>query len=174
MTLDDIAELVKEGNEVQVIDSQSGEDITKIILIQVIWEGEKNKQDILPTSFLHMLIKYGNKIAKDFFENYFVMMLQPYLSFQNKMGGKTNPWKDFGWPPPGLNMPMPGMFNEDNSAKSPTDASDQGVPEEQNQGARGEQSGVPSASDLDLLQQKVKELEKKFEMIDKSENKAKK
>lgn len=170
MTLDDIAQLVRDGNEVQVIDSQTGEDITKIILIQVIWEGEKNKQDILPTSFLHMLIKYGNKIAKDFFENYFVMMLQPYLSFQNKMGGETNPWKDFGWPPPGFNMPNPGTFNEENSSKSTTDASGQGLLEEKNQGAHGE----PSASDLNLLQQKITALERKFEMIDKSENKAKK
>lgn len=56
VTLEDIAGLIREGNEINVVDSQSGEDITKVILIQVILESEKNKEDILPVSFLHMLI----------------------------------------------------------------------------------------------------------------------
>jgi polyhydroxyalkanoate synthesis regulator protein len=90
-----------------VIDTQTGEDISKLILIQVVLESEKNKEDILPASFLHMLIKYGNKIARDFIENSFLMMFQPYLSFQDSLKKNMRLWKDTGLMPPGLEMPFP-------------------------------------------------------------------
>ena len=111
VTLEDISELIREGNEVKVIDSQSGADISKVILIQVVLESEKNKEDILPVSFLHMLIKYGNKVAKDFFENYFLMMFQPYLSVQDNFKKNMRMWQDMGWSPPGIGMP-PGFGDQ--------------------------------------------------------------
>jgi polyhydroxyalkanoate synthesis repressor PhaR len=105
VTLDEIANLIKEGSEIKVIDSQTEEDITRVILIQVILEREKNKEDILPTSFLHMLIKYGNRMARDFFENYFLIMFQPYLSFQENMKKNLRWWQEASWFPPGLKSP---------------------------------------------------------------------
>ena len=102
VTLEEISSLIRNGYEVKVIDSQSGADISKVVLIQVILESEKNREDILPVSFLHMLIKYGNKIAKDFFENYFLMMFQPYLSVQKNMQENLQIWKELGWTPPGF------------------------------------------------------------------------
>jgi polyhydroxyalkanoate synthesis repressor PhaR len=105
VTLDDIAALIREGNEVKVIDSQTGADISKVILIQVVLESEKNKEDMLPVSFLHMLIKYGNKVAKDFFENYFLMMFQPYFSVQENFKKNMHLWKEMGWFPPGVQLP---------------------------------------------------------------------
>ena len=47
VTLEDIETLIREGSEIKVLDSQSGENITKVILIQVILESEKNREDIL-------------------------------------------------------------------------------------------------------------------------------
>ena len=85
ITLEHISDLIKSGKEIQVIDTQTKEDITKLILIQTILENEKNKEDILPASFLHSIIKYGNQIAKEYFDNSFIMMMQPYISFQKKL-----------------------------------------------------------------------------------------
>lgn len=107
VTLDEIAELIKQGNEIKVIDSQTDEDITRVILIQVILESEKHNADILPISFLHMLIKYGNKMARDFFENYFLIMFQPYLSFQENMKKNLRRWQESSWFPPGLGSQSP-------------------------------------------------------------------
>ena len=73
ITLEDISDLIKSGKEIQVIDTQTKEDITKLILIQTILENEKNKEDILPATFLHNLIKYGNQIAKEYFDNSFII-----------------------------------------------------------------------------------------------------
>ena len=162
VTLDEIANLIKEGNEIKVLDSQTDEDITKVILIQVVLESEKNKVDILPTSFLHMLIKYGNRIAKDFFENYFLMMFQPYLSFQENMKKNLRWWEEIGWVPPGMKFPLnPDMKNIFSTVSS-----------EPNKQYDGEQNVEPNSPfmppqlmEIELLREKIKELEEKVQTI---------
>ena len=156
VTLDDIAFLIREGSEIKVIDSQSGEDISKVILIQVILESEKNKEDILPVSFLHMLIKYGNHVAKDFFENYFLMMFQPYNYVKDNYKKNTRMWPQTGWYPPDLNMPAD--FEDLNSSGSVQATSKSGEGYLDPTGYR--------ASDVELLMEKMKELEKKVNSLD--------
>ncbi len=162
ITLEEIANLIKEGNEIKVIDSQTDEDITKVILMQVVLESEKNKEDILPTSFLHMLIKYGNKMARDFFDNYFLMMFQPYLSLQEGMKKNLRWWQEIGWLPSGPKFP-PGMVN-------PFEAVAEGI-KRQNSGLEknGESEVAPTSIDMELLMEKIKELEEKIKSMDKSE-----
>jgi polyhydroxyalkanoate synthesis repressor PhaR len=160
--LDEIANLIKEGNEIKVLDSQTDEDITKVILIQVVLESEKNKVDILPTSFLHMLIKYGNRIAKDFFENYFLMMFQPYLSFQENMKKNLRWWEEIGWVPPGMKFPL----NADMKNIFSTVSSE---PNKQYYGEQNEEPNSPFISpqlmEIELLREKIKELEEKVQTI---------
>ncbi len=162
ITLEEIANLIKEGNEIKVIDSQTDEDITKVILMQVVLESEKNKEDILPTSFLHMLIKYGNKMARDFFDNYFLMMFQPYLSLQEGMKKNLRWWQEIGWLPSGPKFP-PGMVN-------PFEAVTEGI-KRQNSGLEknGESEVASTSIDMELLMEKIKELEEKIKSMDKSE-----
>lgn len=162
ITLEEIANLIKEGNEIKVIDSQTDEDITKVILMQVVLESEKNKEDILPTSFLHMLIKYGNKMARDFFDNYFLMMFQPYLSLQEGMKKNLRWWQEIGWLPSGPKFP-PGMVN-------PFEAVAEGI-KRQNSGLEknGESEVASTSIDMELLMEKIKELEEKIKSMDKSE-----
>ncbi|MEW6143744.1 MAG: polyhydroxyalkanoate synthesis regulator DNA-binding domain-containing protein [Thermodesulfobacteriota bacterium] len=160
VTLDDIAALIREGNEVKVIDSQTGADISKVILIQVVLESEKNKEDILPVSFLHMLIKYGNKVAKDFFENYFLMMFQPYFSVQENFKKNMRLWQEMGWFPPGVKLP-PNL--EMLSSAEPPGADAFTAP------AEGPETGKPvppTAKEVEYLMEKIKELEKKVKSLD--------
>jgi polyhydroxyalkanoate synthesis repressor PhaR len=165
VTLDDIAALIREGNEVKVIDSQTGADISKVILIQVVLESEKNKEDILPVSFLHMLIKYGNKVAKDFFENYFLMMFQPYFSVQENFKKNMKLWQEMGWFPPGVSLP-PDMENFTPGDFKP------GMPFMDSDGRdAAERKAGPAANpeksnDVELLMEKIKELEKKVKSLD--------
>lgn len=160
VTLDEIGALIREGNEIKVIDTQTGEDISKLILIQVVLESEKNKEDILPASFLHMLIKYGNKIARDFIENSFLMMFQPYLTFQDSLKKNMSLWKGTGLMPPGLEMPFPSegqeVMSERKNDYEPT------VPPEAEE---------PQASSFELeeLRQKIKELDTKIKNLDKTQ-----
>jgi polyhydroxyalkanoate synthesis repressor PhaR len=64
ITLDGIAMLIRAGNEVQVIDHSTGEDLTAITLTQIILEQEKKEAGFLSDSFLVGLIRAsGERLA---------------------------------------------------------------------------------------------------------------
>ncbi len=64
ITLEDIAQMVRDETEFQVLDAKTGEDITHQILTQIILDQENSgKQQMLPISFLRDLIgMYGNSM----------------------------------------------------------------------------------------------------------------
>lgn len=63
ITLDDLANMVRENVDFQVVDAKSGDDITHSILTQIIVEEEANGEQMLPISFLRQLIgMYGNSM----------------------------------------------------------------------------------------------------------------
>ena len=59
ITLDGIAGLIRDGREVHVIDHASGEDLTTVILTQIIFEQEKKNSGFLPRSVLRGLVQAG-------------------------------------------------------------------------------------------------------------------
>ncbi len=59
VTLDDIAALIREERDVQVIDNESGEDVTTLTLTQIILEQEKKSSGYLSSSLLTNLIRSG-------------------------------------------------------------------------------------------------------------------
>src|SRR6476619_788966 len=62
-TLDDLAGMVKGGEDFVVYDAKSGEDITRSVLTQIIVEEEGKGRSLLPTAFLRQLIGfYGDQI----------------------------------------------------------------------------------------------------------------
>src|SRR5258707_8310705 len=64
VTLEDLAGLVKSGEDFIVYDAKSGEDITRSVLTQIIFEQEnKGGQNLLPITFLRQLIRfYGDSM----------------------------------------------------------------------------------------------------------------
>ncbi|MFO6447318.1 polyhydroxyalkanoate synthesis repressor PhaR [Erythrobacter sp. NE805] len=64
ITLEDLARMVRENVEFQVLDAKTGDDITHSILTQIIMDEEANgSQQMLPVSFLRQLIgMYGNSM----------------------------------------------------------------------------------------------------------------
>ncbi len=63
ITLDDLAKMVRDNVEFQVLDAKSGDDITHSILTQIIMDEETNGGQMLPVSFLRQLIgMYGNSM----------------------------------------------------------------------------------------------------------------
>lgn len=59
ITLDGIAELIREGAEVQVVDHTTDEDLTAVTLTQIIFEQEKRQSGFLPKSVLTGLVRAG-------------------------------------------------------------------------------------------------------------------
>jgi polyhydroxyalkanoate synthesis repressor PhaR len=63
VTLDDLARMVKEGEDFVVSDAKTGEDITRAVLGQIIFEHENRGQHLLPIAFLRQLIRfYGDSM----------------------------------------------------------------------------------------------------------------
>ncbi|MFM7404853.1 MAG: polyhydroxyalkanoate synthesis repressor PhaR [Erythrobacter sp.] len=63
ITLEDLAKMVRENVEFQVLDAKTGDDITHSILTQIIMDEEANGGQMLPVSFLRQLIgMYGNSM----------------------------------------------------------------------------------------------------------------
>jgi polyhydroxyalkanoate synthesis repressor PhaR len=63
ITLDRLAQMVREGREFEVVDAKSGEDITRQVLTQIIVDEEARGATMLPLSFLKQLIGlYGNSM----------------------------------------------------------------------------------------------------------------
>jgi polyhydroxyalkanoate synthesis repressor PhaR len=74
VTLDDLAVMVKHGEDFVVFDAKSGDDITRSVLAQIIFEQEgKTGQNLLPIRFLRQLIRfYGDSMQ---------MFVPSYLEF---------------------------------------------------------------------------------------------
>ncbi len=63
ITLDNLAEMVRQGRDFIVYDARSGDDITRSVLTQIIVEEEGKGQNLLPTNFLRQLIGlYGGSM----------------------------------------------------------------------------------------------------------------
>src|SRR3712207_9459376 len=67
VTLEDLARMVREGEDFVVYDAKSGEDITRSVLTQIIFEQEnKEGQNLLPVTFLRQLIRfYGDSMRSE-------------------------------------------------------------------------------------------------------------
>ncbi len=74
VTLEDLAGMVKRGEDFVVCDAKTGEDITRPVLAQIIFEQEgKDGQSLLPIAFLRQLIRfYGDSMQ---------MLVPSYLEF---------------------------------------------------------------------------------------------
>jgi polyhydroxyalkanoate synthesis repressor PhaR len=63
ITLDNLADMVRQGRDFVVYDAKTGEDITRSVLTQIIVEEESRGRNLLPTSFLRQLIGfYGDSL----------------------------------------------------------------------------------------------------------------
>jgi polyhydroxyalkanoate synthesis repressor PhaR len=61
ITLDEMASLIRDGYQLQVLDNATGEDLTTLTLSQIILEQEKKHKGFLPRSVLNALVESGGK-----------------------------------------------------------------------------------------------------------------
>jgi len=86
VTLDTLAQMVKDGEEFSVFDAKSGDDITRSVLTQIIFEEEAKGENLLPINFLRQLIGfYGNGMQR-FVPGYLEMSLENLSKQQEEIG----------------------------------------------------------------------------------------
>ena len=85
VTLDDLAAMVKLGEEFAVFDAKTGEDITRSVLTQIIFEQEgKTGQNLLPVAFLRQLISYYGDSMQALVPSYLEYSIQTLAQNQQK------------------------------------------------------------------------------------------
>ena len=61
VTLDEIAEMIRAGDDVKIIDNKSKEDLTSVTLAQIIFEEEKKQRSFLPLQAMRNIIQHGGE-----------------------------------------------------------------------------------------------------------------
>ena len=64
VTLEDLAQMIAEGGDLQVLDQKTGEDITTLVLAQVVLEGVKQRSASVPRQVLARLIRLGSGLPR--------------------------------------------------------------------------------------------------------------
>lgn len=85
VTLDDLSDMVKKGTDFVVYDAKSGEDITRSVLTQIIFEEEGKGQNLLPIKFLRQLIHFYGDSMQAFVPGYLEMSLESLTKEQDKL-----------------------------------------------------------------------------------------
>ena len=90
VTLEDLAKMVKQGEDFLVFDAKTGDDITRSVLAQIIFEQEnKAGQNLLPTTFLRQLIRfYGDSmqmVVPKYLEQSMDMLTREQEKFRKQM-----------------------------------------------------------------------------------------
>ena len=67
INLEELAELVRNGNDVQVVDAKTGADLTRVTLTQIIVEDAKDQHGGLPLELLRQLVVASNTVAREGF-----------------------------------------------------------------------------------------------------------
>jgi polyhydroxyalkanoate synthesis repressor PhaR len=70
ITLDNLSQMVKSGQDFVVHDAKSGENITRQVLTQIIFEEEAKGENLLPVDFLRQLIRFYGDSMQSFVPSY--------------------------------------------------------------------------------------------------------
>lgn len=88
VTLEDLAEMVKGGEDFVVFDAKTGEEITRSVLTQIIFEQEAKGQNLLPITFLRQLIRFYGDSIQNLIPTYLDFSIDSFVREQEKMRGQ--------------------------------------------------------------------------------------
>ena len=179
VTLDDLGQMVKGGQDFQVFDAKTGDDITRSVLTQIIFEQEsKGTHSLLPVTFLRQLIRFYGDSMQTLVPSYLEFTLDRFASEQQKFRQQfTDALGDSPIAAPTLHVfeniedqtrKNMALFQQALSMFSPFSAlgvgkaGSNGAGEAAKPEARTEDVG---RADLDTLKQQIADLQDKIETI---------
>ncbi len=90
ITLAELAETVRSGRRVEVVDAKSGDDLTRAVLVQVILE-EQERLDLLPIEMLHHVIRVQGTAAAGATSSFLSQSTKQFLSLGDQMARTVAP-----------------------------------------------------------------------------------
>ncbi len=166
VTLEDLATMVKAGENFVVYDAKTSEDITRSVLAQIIFEQEnKEGQNLLPINFLRQLIRFYGDSMQMMVPRYLEVSLESFAREHEKM--RQQMAQAFG-----VNVPSFGpmedqvrrnmeMFEKAFAMFSPFARREAGAGPEK---AEPEKSAT-SSEDIDALKRQIEEMQKRIDKI---------
>lgn len=85
VTLGDIRDLIVKGDRIKVVEDKTGEDITRLILLQVIAEQEQFGKPILSTQLLESIIRFYGGPMQDFMGRYLEKSVEGFMKQQESL-----------------------------------------------------------------------------------------
>ena len=85
ITLDDLAVMVRDNVDFVVYDAKTGEDITRKVLTQIIFDEENRGQNLLPIQFLRQLIRFYGDQMQAFLPSYLELSLDGFIRQQENL-----------------------------------------------------------------------------------------
>lgn len=139
VTLDDLCEMVKRGEDFAVYDAKSGDEITRSVLAQIIFEQESKGENLLPIGFLRQLIGFYDDQLRGLVPSYLEVAMENFTSNQEQI--RSNLEEAFGGMFPfqkmqELNQQNMAMFEQALSMFSPFNPG--------NPGATNGETGAPT------------------------------
>ncbi len=96
VTLSEVADRIRTGQQVEVVDAKTKEDVTAFILTQIVLEEARKKNILLPVPLLHIIIQYGDNVLVEFFEKHLQQILKSYLTYKRSVDDQFKKWLEMG------------------------------------------------------------------------------
>lgn len=93
VNLEEVAQILQQGNDVQVIDAASGEDITRLILTQIVVEDAKTPDSSFPLDLLRQMVIASGRASQESTLNYMKAMLDIYQNAYRAIPSPFNPFE---------------------------------------------------------------------------------
>ncbi len=90
VNLDDLAQHVRGGREVRVVDAKTGQDLTRVTLTQIITEDAKDKPTGLPLELLRQLIIASDEVRQEFLMWYLKSAFDTYQKLQDTVQNRLS------------------------------------------------------------------------------------
>ncbi len=162
VTLDEIAQFIRQGEDIVVIDNKSQEDLTAITLSQIIFEQEKRKKNSLPLTALKNIIQSGGEQLMEFFQKSIqsVSAIAPVSTVRGEAERVIDKIRD--------EIEDGGTFVRDFLTKSHQGIDELSKKLEEKFKSLGSVTNVPHLrTEIRSLQRKVSELERKLQKYEK-------
>ncbi len=169
VTLDDLSGMVKSDMDFVVVDAKSGDDITRSVLTQIIFEEESKGQNLLPINFLRQLIGFYGDSLQSVVPNYLEYSMNAFAqneeSMRNRMKETMGGMFPFGqWEELGKQnmamferaMQMFTPFAANGGSESPGDS---------DLGPAGPQASADDGDDMSALKAQLKALQEQVDNL---------
>jgi polyhydroxyalkanoate synthesis repressor PhaR len=168
VTLEDLSKMVRAGEDFSVHDARSGEDLTRSVLTQIIFEQEsKEGQNLLPVTFLRQLIRFYGDSMQALVPSYLELSIDNLTREQEKLREQMT--KAFG---PSAFTVMGeqvranmALFTEAMKMFSPFRAASERTGPDRSATDATDSPPPSEGSELDHLKEQMAEMQKKLEAL---------